>query len=132
MGYLTTHTSLSPIRCGFAPDFVNYKKGALDSQPQVEKLTSCLSMVGGSLRVLRLLPPLKLVAMISMKYCRNTNNIVKLKIKIYEEIKRERYKKMQTFHINQILKVQMRHIYICVLKFTYYVGNQLCNCNILR
>ena len=27
MGYLTTHTSLSPIRRGFAPGFVNYKKG---------------------------------------------------------------------------------------------------------
>jgi hypothetical protein len=27
MEYLTTHTSLSPIRCGFAPGFVNYKKG---------------------------------------------------------------------------------------------------------
>ena len=24
--YLTIHTSLSPIRCGFAPGFVNYKK----------------------------------------------------------------------------------------------------------
>ena len=42
---------LSPIRCGFA----------LDSQPQVIKFTSCLAMVGGSLRVL---PPLNLVAMI--------------------------------------------------------------------
>jgi hypothetical protein len=58
--YLTTHTSLSPIRRGFAPDFVYYKKGALDSQLQVIKLTTCLPMVGGSLR---LLPPLKLVAM---------------------------------------------------------------------
>jgi len=46
--YLTTHTSLSPIWLGFAPSFVNYKKGALD----------------GSLWVLRLLPPLKRVAMI--------------------------------------------------------------------
>ena len=27
MGYLTTHTSPSPIRGGFAPVFVNYKKG---------------------------------------------------------------------------------------------------------
>ena len=27
MDYLTTHTSLSPIRRGFAPSFVNYKKG---------------------------------------------------------------------------------------------------------
>ena len=48
-------TSLSPIRCGFAPGFVNYKKGALDS---------CLPIVGGSLRILRLLLPFKLVAMI--------------------------------------------------------------------
>jgi phosphohistidine swiveling domain-containing protein len=38
------------------------KKGALDSQPQVIKFTSCLPMVSGSLQVLRLLPPLKLVA----------------------------------------------------------------------
>ena len=44
--------------------FVNYKKGALDSQPQMIKFTSCLPTVGGSLRVLRLPPPLKLVAMI--------------------------------------------------------------------
>ena len=57
MDYLTTHTSLSPIRRGFVPCFVNYKKkGALDSQPQAIKFTSCLPMVGGSLRVLRLLP----------------------------------------------------------------------------
>jgi hypothetical protein len=46
------------------PGFVNYKKGALDSQIQVIKLTSCLPMVGGSLQVLQLLPPLKLVSMI--------------------------------------------------------------------
>jgi hypothetical protein len=35
-----------------------------EKQPQVIKFTVCLPMVGGSLRVLRLLPPLKLVAMI--------------------------------------------------------------------
>jgi hypothetical protein len=34
----------------FAPGFVNYKKSALDSQPQVIKFTSCLPVVGGSLR----------------------------------------------------------------------------------
>jgi hypothetical protein len=44
---------------GFAPGFVNYKKGALDSQSQVIKFTSCLPMVGGSLQVLRLPSPLK-------------------------------------------------------------------------
>jgi len=27
LDYLTTHTSLSPIRRAFAPGFVNYKKG---------------------------------------------------------------------------------------------------------
>jgi len=27
LDYLTTHTSLSPIRRGFVPGFVNYKKG---------------------------------------------------------------------------------------------------------
>ena len=32
MRYLTTHTSLSPMRCGFASCFVNCKKGALDSR----------------------------------------------------------------------------------------------------
>jgi hypothetical protein len=40
------------------------KMGALDSQPEVIKLTSYLPMVGGSLQVLHLLPPLKLVVMI--------------------------------------------------------------------
>jgi hypothetical protein len=49
---------------GSRTGFVYYKKGALDSQLQVMKFTSCLPMVGGSLWVLRLLPPLKLVAMI--------------------------------------------------------------------
>ena len=61
---LTAHTSISPIRRGFAPSFVNYKKGALDSQPQVIKFTNCLPRVGGSPRVLRLPLPLKLVVMI--------------------------------------------------------------------
>ena len=41
-----------------------HKKGALDSQPQVIKFTSCLPRVGGSLLVLRLPPPLTRVAMI--------------------------------------------------------------------
>jgi hypothetical protein len=49
---------------GFVVCFVNYKKGALDSQPQVIKVTSYLPMVGGSLRILGLLPALTLVAMI--------------------------------------------------------------------
>ena len=61
---VTTRTSLSQIRREFAPSFVNYKKGALDSQPQVIKFTSFLPRVGGSPRVLRLPPLLKLVAMI--------------------------------------------------------------------
>jgi hypothetical protein len=31
---LTAHRSQSPMQPGFAPDFVNYKKGALDSRPR--------------------------------------------------------------------------------------------------
>jgi hypothetical protein len=38
-------------------------------QHYVIKFTSCLPMFGGYLRVLRLLPTLKLVAMIQLKYC---------------------------------------------------------------
>ena len=33
LDYLTTHTSLSPIRCGFAPGFVNYKLEAQWAEP---------------------------------------------------------------------------------------------------
>jgi len=64
LDYITTHTSVSAIRRGFAPGFANYKKGAFDSQPQTIMFTSCLPMVGGSHRVLRPLPPLRMVAMI--------------------------------------------------------------------
>jgi len=45
---------------GSRPAICITKKGGLDSQPQEIQFTSCLPMVGGSLR---LLPPLKLVAM---------------------------------------------------------------------
>jgi hypothetical protein len=62
LDYLTTHISLSSIIRGFVHGFVIYKNGALDLQPQVIRFTSCLPMVGGSLRVFRLLSPLKLVA----------------------------------------------------------------------
>jgi hypothetical protein len=41
---------------GSRPVFVNYKKAALDSQPQMLKFTNCLPIVGGSLKVLQLLP----------------------------------------------------------------------------
>ena len=59
----SSHTSLSPIRCGFAPSFVNYKKGCTRRAAASDKAYSCLPRVGGSLRVLQLPPPLKLVAM---------------------------------------------------------------------
>jgi hypothetical protein len=42
LDYLTTHTSLSPIRHGFAPGFVNYKKG-------------CTRLAGASDKVYQLL-----------------------------------------------------------------------------
>jgi hypothetical protein len=54
-------TSLSAI--GFAPGFVNYKKGCTLLATASDKIYQLLAH-GGSLRLLRLLPPLKLVAMI--------------------------------------------------------------------
>jgi hypothetical protein len=68
------NNSYKPITNMFAPRFVNKKHGALDSQQQVIMFTSCLPMVGGSLRVLRLLPPLKLVTMILLKVALSTIN----------------------------------------------------------
>ena len=41
------------------------------------KFTSCFPMVGGSLRELRLLPPLKLIAMILLKVALSTKNQTK-------------------------------------------------------
>ena len=64
LGNPTTYHQYS---VGSRPALLITKKGALDSQPQVIKFTSCLSRVGGSLRVLRLPPTLKLVAMILLK-----------------------------------------------------------------
>jgi hypothetical protein len=43
---------------------VQFLNNVIIIKTKVLKFTSCLPMVGGSLRVLRLLPPLKLVAMI--------------------------------------------------------------------
>ena len=79
LGSLHARCGLISFRRGFASGFVKYKKGALDSQPQVIKFTSCLPMVGGSLRVLRLLPPLKLVAMILLKVALKHQNQIKIK-----------------------------------------------------
>jgi hypothetical protein len=50
LDYLTTHTSLSPIRRGFAPGFVNYKKGcnrleaASDQAYQLHAHGQCYSL----------------------------------------------------------------------------------------
>ena len=75
-------TNVAWIRAGF----VNYKKSALECESQVIKFISCLPMVGGSLQVLRLLPPLKLVAMILLKVALNTINQIKSLIHINNKI----------------------------------------------
>jgi hypothetical protein len=43
LDYLTTHTSLSPIRRGFAPGFVNYKKGYTRLATASDKVYQLLS-----------------------------------------------------------------------------------------
>ena len=50
MSQFAGYTSLSPIRHGFAPGLANYKKRCTRLAAQVIKFTSCLPMVGGSLR----------------------------------------------------------------------------------
>ena len=72
LDYLTTHTSRTPIRRSCEPGFVNYKKGVLDSQPQVIKFTSFLLMIGGSLRVPEFL---KFVGPRGQKIIRFDNNV---------------------------------------------------------
>jgi len=43
MDYLTTHTSLSPIQRGFAPGFVNYKKGCTRPEAASDKVYQLLA-----------------------------------------------------------------------------------------
>jgi hypothetical protein len=43
LDYLTTYTSLSPIRRGFAPSFVNYKKGCTRLAAESDKIYQLLA-----------------------------------------------------------------------------------------
>jgi hypothetical protein len=43
LDYLATHTSLSPIRRGFAPGFVNYKKGCTQLKAASDKVYQLLA-----------------------------------------------------------------------------------------
>ena len=43
MDYLTTHISLSPIRRGFVPGFVNYKKGCTQTAAASDKVYQLLA-----------------------------------------------------------------------------------------
>jgi hypothetical protein len=43
LDYLTTHTSLSPIRRGVAPGFVNYKKGCTQLSAASDKVYQLLA-----------------------------------------------------------------------------------------
>jgi hypothetical protein len=43
LDYLTTHTSLSPIRRGFAPGFVNYKEGCTQLANTSDKVYQLLA-----------------------------------------------------------------------------------------
>ena len=77
MDYLTTHTSLSPIRCGFVPSFVIYKKGALNSQPQVIKFTHGRWFYPGTTASSTTKTGRHDIAEISLKVALNTINQIK-------------------------------------------------------
>jgi hypothetical protein len=70
------NNSYKPItkRACVRPGFVNYNNGCTKLAAASDKFTSCLLIVGSSLWVLRLLPPLKLVAMILLKVELNAKN----------------------------------------------------------
>ena len=44
MDYLATHTSPSPIRRGFAPGFVNYKKGCTRLEASSDKVYQLVAL----------------------------------------------------------------------------------------
>ena len=81
---LTTHTSLSPIRRGFAPGFVNYKKGCTRLEVASDKVYQLLAHGQWFCpATLWHLPPLKLVAMIQLKVALNTiDQINQIKLKL--------------------------------------------------
>ena len=59
MDYLTTHTTLSPIRRGFAPGFVNYKKVCTRLAVASDKVYQLLAHGRWFSPGTQLLPPLK-------------------------------------------------------------------------
>ena len=65
-------------------------------------------MVGGSLRVLRLLPPLRLVAMILLKVALNTINQIKsiIKMCLFQMLKKN---KESLEDLNHLLKVDSKN-----------------------
>jgi hypothetical protein len=74
---------------GSRPALQITKKGALDSQPQVIKFTSCLPRVGGSLQVLGYLHHRRDIAEILLKVAlkhqnsnSNSNSFISKQIKI--------------------------------------------------
>jgi len=77
-GLLTTHTSLSPIRRGFAPGFVNYKKGSARIPAASNKVYQLLAHGRWFSPGTRLLPPLKTgrhdIAEMLLKVALNTIN----------------------------------------------------------
>jgi hypothetical protein len=77
LAYLTTHTSLSPIRRGVAPGFVNYKKRYSRLTAASDEVYQLLAHGRWFSPGTRLLPPLKLVAMILLKVTLNAKKQTK-------------------------------------------------------
>jgi len=64
LDYLSTHTSLSPIRRGFAPGFVDYKNGCTRLTAASDKVYQLLAHGRWFSAGTPASPPLKLIAMI--------------------------------------------------------------------
>jgi hypothetical protein len=83
LDYLTTHTSLSPIRHGFTPGFVNYKKGctrlAAASDKVYQLLAHCRWFSPGTPASSTTKTGRHYIVEILLKVALNTKNLKKIK-----------------------------------------------------
>ena len=100
-----THSILSPIRCEFAPGLVNYKKGALDLQPQVIQFTSCLPMIGGSLRVLHDIA--EILLKVALKHKKSNQMFAQLRYSLVSYREYLHYKQLQLYRCCSPLILQL-------------------------
>jgi hypothetical protein len=88
------------------------QKGCTRLAAASDKVTSCFPMVGGSIRVLRLLPPLKLVAMIITYHVIISGPVPvtdSLKILVFSKYKNNEVSKIKMINLGSITMDDIHH-----------------------